>query len=90
MKIILHDTSYNDPFLYVCRSSRSHDETTQLIQLKIKPHLHLDMGQTFFGSIFFGQVDHLQSLIYFFLLFVIKKILEDKDYLMREGMSYYR
>jgi hypothetical protein len=26
MKIILQDTSYDDPFLYVCHSSRSHDE----------------------------------------------------------------
>jgi hypothetical protein len=44
MKIILQDTLYDDLFLYVCRSSRSHDEKTHLIHLKIRPHLNLDMS----------------------------------------------
>jgi hypothetical protein len=44
MKIILQDTLYDDPFLYVCRSSHSHDEETRLIHIKIRPHLHLDMS----------------------------------------------
>jgi hypothetical protein len=44
IKIILQDTLYNDPFLYVCHSSRSHDEKNHLIHLKIKSRLPLDMG----------------------------------------------
>jgi hypothetical protein len=36
MKIILQDTSYDDPFLYVCHSSRSHDEKNSPHPLKDK------------------------------------------------------
>jgi hypothetical protein len=63
MTLILQDTSYDDPFLYVCHSSRSHNEVTCLIYSKLSTLISIQDAHSWVIS-FFGQEDHLPSLIF--------------------------
>jgi hypothetical protein len=53
MKIILQDTLYDDPFLYMCHFFRSLNEDNRLTYSTIRKHSHLDARQTLLGPFFF-------------------------------------
>jgi hypothetical protein len=52
IKMILQDGSHDDQFLYMCHSSRSHDEETHLTYSKLRKHSHIDASQRLLGHIF--------------------------------------
>jgi hypothetical protein len=52
MKIILQDTSNDDQFLYMYRSSRLHDNKTHLSYSKLRKHFCIDARRIFFDHIF--------------------------------------
>jgi hypothetical protein len=52
MKIIPQDTSIDDQFLYMYRSSRLHGNTIHLPNLKLRKHSRIDTRRIFFGHIF--------------------------------------
>jgi hypothetical protein len=52
IKIIPQDTSNDDQFLYMYRSSRLHDNKTHLTYSKLRKYSRIDARQIFFGHIF--------------------------------------
>jgi hypothetical protein len=52
MKIISQDTSNDDQFLYMYRSSRLYDNKTHLPYSKLRKHPRIDARRIFFGHIF--------------------------------------